>query len=99
MSSTTDHTNFFLRREVAAIVGWGWFWGGDGGGRFRRGDGGFGGRRLAGVPGVLKVDYGKMGDITYSAAGIKFCLPFWLCLTNEVRSSSHLDNTLYLRHC
>lgn len=63
------------------------------------GVGGFGGRRLAGVPGVLKVDYGKMGDITYSAAGIKFCLPFWLCLTNEVRSSSHLDNTLYLRHC
>jgi len=37
MSSTTDHTNVFLRREVAAIVGWGWFWGGDGGGRFRRG--------------------------------------------------------------
>ena len=47
----------------------------------------------------MKVDYGKMGDITYSAAGIKFCLPFWLCLTNEVRSSSHLDSTLYLRHC
>ena len=79
--------------------GGGGFGGGVGGGGCGGGDGGFGGRRLAGVPGVLKVDYGKMGDITYSAAGIKFCLPFWLCLTNEVRSSSHLDNTLYLRHC
>ncbi|BFK98915.1 hypothetical protein K070079E91_12660 [Eisenbergiella porci] len=58
-----------------------------------------GGRMQARGAGVLKVDYGKMGDITYSAAGIKCCLPFWLCLTNGVRSSSHLDNTLYLRHC
>ena len=55
------------------------------------------GRRLAGGAGVLKVDYGKMGDITYSAAGIKFCLPFWLCLTNEVRSLRHVGRSMEKR--